>query len=241
MTQKNKAQNIYDNPEYFENYMKMRKDPDNANNTEGDPAIISLLPDVKGKRVLDLGCGTGEFCALFKKMGAAEVVGVDVSKKMLGVAKNRYPDIKFICSDIADLKDIPGQYGMIFSSMAIHYLPDFNDFCAQVSKLLYHKGYFIFSQEHPIQTAPLSGDHWVKDEKGKKLHFKLTHYSQEGRRDKKWFVDGVIKYHRQFSSVVNALADNGLSIERMLEPAPCDEEASALHKPHFLIIRSKKI
>lgn len=62
-----------------------------------------------------------------------------------------------------------------------------------------------------------------------------------------WFIDGVIKYHRTFSEVVNTLLTTGFSIEGMLEPAPSEElidrlpyYADELHKPNFLLIKVRK-
>lgn len=82
-------QNIYDNEIFFEGYKSIRQKKENANILFEKPALFSLLPDLKGKQILDLGCGYGENCMEFVKMGASKVVGVDISKKMLEVAKKR--------------------------------------------------------------------------------------------------------------------------------------------------------
>lgn len=66
-------------------------------------------------------------------------------------------------------------------------------------------GYFIFSQEHPLTTASISGTSWAKDENGNVLHYKLTDYSRCGKRSTTWIVDGVEKYHRTFSKIINSL------------------------------------
>ena len=51
--------NVYDNQEFFEQYQSMREDKINANNLIENSIMISMLPDVKGKTILDLGCGDG--------------------------------------------------------------------------------------------------------------------------------------------------------------------------------------
>ena len=71
---------------------------------------------------------------------------------------------------------------------------------------------------------------------------------ESGERCVKWFVDGVIKYHRTFSEIINTLIENDFRIEKILEPLP-DEKALLLipkmkkdiHKPNFLLIKSTKI
>ena len=50
-------QNIYDNETFFEGYKALRDKEINANNLFEMPALFTLLPDLTGKKVLDLGCG----------------------------------------------------------------------------------------------------------------------------------------------------------------------------------------
>ena len=63
-------QNIYDNEIFFEGYRKIRKKEGNANDLFEIPALLSMMPDLKGKRVLDPGCGYGDHCKLFVDRGA---------------------------------------------------------------------------------------------------------------------------------------------------------------------------
>ncbi len=58
-------QNIYDNETFFEGYRKIRENEVNANKLFEIPALFSLLPDLRGRKVLDLGCGFGEHCKYF--------------------------------------------------------------------------------------------------------------------------------------------------------------------------------
>ena len=50
-------QNIYDNETFFEGYRKIRENEVNANKLFESPALLSLMPDLRGRKVLDLGCG----------------------------------------------------------------------------------------------------------------------------------------------------------------------------------------
>ena len=146
-----------------------------------------------------------------------------------------------------DLLDISERYDVVFSSLAVHYIVDFSRLCTQVAGLLNTDGLFIFSQEHPLTTAPMCGAKWTKDETGKRLHYNLTDYARSGKRETSWIVDGVIKYHRTFSEIANALIVNGFIIEKMLEPVPSAETierlpyyVDELHKPNYVLIRAKK-
>jgi len=64
--------------------------------------------DIEGKKVLDLGCGTGVFAIGAALLGAREVIGIDIDEVALGIAKKASAekglDVEFICSDIEDVK-----------------------------------------------------------------------------------------------------------------------------------------
>lgn len=242
-----KSQNIYDNQTFFDGYRKLRLNEHNLNNYEEKPALFSLAPQLEGKSVLDLGCGFGENCARFKELGASEVLGVDISEKMLEVAMNEYPGIRFIRADMSDLSFLGKKFDVVFSSLALHYIADFETFSKSVYDVMTSGGYFIFSQEHPLTTAPIQGNGWTKNDKGEILHYNLTDYLRSGKRCTTWIVDGVEKYHRTFSDIVNALCSAGFSIEKMLEPPPAKEAIKHdikyekhFHKPNFLLIKAKK-
>ncbi|MBQ8257920.1 MAG: methyltransferase domain-containing protein [Clostridia bacterium] len=242
-----KSQNIFDNKDFFDGYKKIRSNEYSANNLEEKPALFSLSPDLSGKAVLDLGCGYGENCAEFKARGASTVLGVDISEKMLEVAIEEHPDIEFLRADMSDLSFIKGKYDVVFSSLAVHYVEDFSAFAKSVYGILNPGGYFIFSQEHPLTTAPISGANWFRDDDGNVLHYKLTDYARGGKRSTKWIVEGVEKYHRTFSEIVNSLCEAGFTIERMMEPVPTRETIERdkswekdLHKPNFLLVKAKK-
>jgi len=244
---KNNSQNIYDNQVFFDGYKKLRENPDNINLLLEKPALFLLAPDLTGLSVLDLGCGYGENCAEFLRLGAAKVVGLDISEKMLEVAKRETSGVEYIRADMSDLLFIKESFDVVFSSLAVHYIEDFGKLCAQVFDLLNPGGCFIFSQEHPFTTAPLKGPRWTKNEKGERLHYNLSDYQRSGKRETTWIVEGVIKYHRTFSEIVNSLVAAGFSIGKMIEPAPGEElvdrlpsYASELHKPSLLLVKARK-
>ena len=242
---KNKPQNIYDNQAFFDGYKKLRENPDSANILEEKPALFSLAPNLSGKAVLDLGCGYGENCAEFKRLGASRVVGIDISDKMLEVAQKENMGIEFIEADMSDLSCVDGLFDVVFSSLAVHYIKDFDSFVAGVSRILVDGGVFIFSQEHPLTTAPPTGASWTRDENNTVLHYNLMGYMRSGQRSTTWIVDNVIKYHRPFSEIVNALISNGFTIDKIIETVPAEETIKRLphyakdwDKPNFLLMKA---
>lgn len=242
-------QNIYDNEIFFAGYKGIRDNEANANNLFEMPALFSMMPQLKGKRVLDLGCGFGEHCRKFVDYGAEEVVGIDISEKMLKVAmaENCHPKIQYINMPMEDICQLQGRFDIVVSSLAFHYIEDFKGVIGNVYKLLDEDGIFIFSQENPLCTCHSGGDRWTRDENGAKLFANLSCYGVEGERESAWFVDNVKKYHRTFSTIINTLIEAGFSIEKMLEPVPTaellekyPEYKDLLHKPDFLLIKAKK-
>lgn len=242
-------QNIYDNEIFFSGYKKLRDNEVNANNLFEIPALFSMMPDLSGKRVLDLGCGFGEHCKRFLELGASQVVGVDISEKMLEVAKkeNSDPRIRYVHMPIEDIGQLRERFDVVVSSLALHYVQDFDGAVRDVYSLLDEGGTFVFSQENPLNTCHSGGDRWTRDEQGNKVHLNLADYGVEGMRESVWFVDNVIKYHRTFSTIVNTLIEVGFTIERMIEPLPTEEllerypdYRDLFHKPDFLLVKAAK-
>lgn len=243
-------QNIYDNETFFDGYRELRYREVNANTLFEIPTLISLLPNLEGKRVLDLGCGMGEHCVDYVNRGASRVVGVDISTKMLEVARkeNSNPKITYLNIPMEDIGSIDERFDVVISSLAIHYIEDFKGVVENVYSLLDEGGIFLFSQENPINTCYTS-DHprWTLNEDGVKIYANIANYCVEKRYDSTWFVDGVQKYHRMFSTIVNTLADAGFRIQKMVEPHATEEIVDKYpeyydlyHKPDFLFVKSVK-
>ena len=242
-------QNIYDNECFFEGYKKLRQNEINANTLFEIPELFAMLPDLSGKTILDMGCGFGEHCIKFVEAGAEAVVGIDISEKMLEIAEaeNRHPSISYINMPIEEISKLHRKFDVVISSLALHYVENYEAVVSDVYQLLNDRGVFLFSQEHPLTTCFSSGDRWTKDEKGKKLYLNLMDYGREGERETSWFVDGVRKSHRTFSTIMNVLVQEGFSIESVAEPLPTVEilekypgYADLFHKPDFLLVKAVK-
>jgi SAM-dependent methyltransferase len=102
------AQNIYDRPDFFEGYSRLGRSVDGLDGAMEWPALRAMLPDMSGLRVVDLGCGFGWFCRWARTQGAVEVVGFDLSEKMLARAEatTPYSAISYARVDLEQL-DLP--------------------------------------------------------------------------------------------------------------------------------------
>jgi ubiquinone/menaquinone biosynthesis C-methylase UbiE len=87
-------QNIYDDPRFFAGYRDLRDSGRGINEAIEQPALRGLLPALTGLDVLDLGCGDGELARWCLEHGAQRVVGVDLSQRMLALARERTPDAR---------------------------------------------------------------------------------------------------------------------------------------------------
>ena len=110
----NKPENIYDSNEFFDNYIDLRNDKNSisANEIIEMPAIYNELPDLKGKKVLDLGCGFGNNCTKAIELGASYVLGTDISKNMIELAEksNKNNKIKYKVIGMEDISKIDEKF-----------------------------------------------------------------------------------------------------------------------------------
>ncbi|WP_225768578.1 bifunctional 2-polyprenyl-6-hydroxyphenol methylase/3-demethylubiquinol 3-O-methyltransferase UbiG [Inquilinus sp. Marseille-Q2685] len=242
-------QNIYDDPTFFAGYAALRDAESGLNAVLEQPALARLLPaSLAGLRILDLGCGFGDFARKARAQGAASVLGVDVSAKMLAEARRRTDDpaIRYEQAAIETLAVEPGAFDLAISSLALHYVADYAGAVRKIAAALAPGGRFAFSVEHPICTA-MAVYEWHRDEAGAELHWPVDRYGEEGRRDTRWFVDGGVKYHRTVASYVNGLVDAGLSPARLEEPeadpaalAARPDLALQRRRPPFLLLAADK-
>lgn len=241
-------QNIYDNAGFFAGYMQMRRDGTGLNDVLEQPALRSLLPSLGGLRILDVGCGFGDFCRFAADHGAADVLGIDPSERMIGEAQRRpVAGVRYVRVPIEEFAAKAESFDLAVSSLALHYVADLGDAFERIASVLVFGGLLIFSVEHPIVTCAQGGNGgWLCSANGEKAAWKVDGYDREGPRTSRWFVDGVVRYHRTVATILNSLVDSGFSIERVLEPvalpqaeATRPELAEERRRPPFLVMRAR--
>ncbi|KMK52302.1 hypothetical protein RO21_01565 [[Actinobacillus] muris] len=247
-------QSIYDSPLFFERYLKLRENPISLNEVVEKPTMFSLLPELRGKRVLDLGCGAGGHLRHYWQCGAVQLVGLDLSSAMLmqaqqDLAKNGVDQTacRFYCLPMERLAEIEEtDFDLITSSFAFHYVEDFSALLRHIHAKLKPKGELIFSQEHPIVTAHREGDRWEKDAHKQQTAYRLNHYREEGLRERNWFRQSFQTYHRTMATIINQLIQAGFRIVQVEEPMLADqpnwhaEFKDLRHRPPLLFIKSVK-
>lgn len=241
------GKNQYDDPVFFEKYSQMNRSTQGLAGAGEWETLQALLPDLTGKRVLDLGCGYGWHCIYAAEHGAVSVLGVDLSEKMLAVArqKTQFPQVQYCCAAMEDVEAPEESFDLVLSSLALHYVPDFTPLARKIANFLSEGGQFIFSVEHPIFTAQGSQD-WFRDETGTIQHFPVDSYFYEGERTANFLGASVTKYHKTLTTYLDGLLTNGFRLLRVVEPQPPERMRDMpgmldeLRRPMMLLVSAQK-
>ena len=180
---------------------------------------LKLFGDLKGKKLLDLGCGGGQTSVFFAKKGAT-VTGIDFSQKQIDFAKELAEEeklkISFLQGKIENLSVFKGcTYDLINSSHAIHYVRNLQECFDEAFRVLKPGGKFVFSVSHPLNH--------ITETKDGCLIIKRS-YFQKGKYEWNWeYPKKGMKYHmylytRKVSDYFAALKKSGFIIEDLLEP-----------------------
>lgn len=214
-------ENRYDDEVFFEKYSEMPRSKEGLLAAGEWDTLRALLPDFAGKRVLDLGCGYGWHCVYAAQQGAASVVGVDLSQRMLEVARSKTdsPKVQYIRAAMEDAEFPDGSFDVVLSSLALHYVESFEVIAQKVSRFLRPGGSFVFSAEHPVFTAYGTQD-WLYDAQGKIVCFPVDNYYYEGRRVAHFLGEEVVKYHKTLTTYLNGLLTSGFELKNIVEPQP---------------------
>lgn len=213
------------------------------------PTMYDLLPEVAGKKVLCLGCGTGEECSELVNR-KANVLGFDLSKVSVEYAKEHTPDARFKVLDmdtgLASLAP-DGPFSLIYSGLTVHYSNDLRKLFQTCRELLEPGGYFVFSTCHPVKWA--SETHRDPHDIRKKSH--RMGYIRNGNNIEVWgnylqttlqthsYPDGLVQqfWTRPPSAYFALLKQAGFTVTDFLEPAPMPEAEDA--DPDLWVVYTK--
>ena len=245
------GQNIYDNDAFFENFRNSRSKEVNFNDCIETPILFSMLPDLRGKKILDIGCGMGQHAKKFSEMGAESVLGTDISEKMLEYAKahNSAANIVYRRLAMEDTDQISDQFDLVTSSLVFDYAEDFGGLMRKIRDRMKDGAELVFSMSHPIVTAwDGAYDRYTRTETGERLYANLRNYCKEGLRKVDWVVNGYECYHRTVSTLINDIIRAGFVLEECQEARISDEMrekypalfGGTLHRPEFIFFRCRK-
>ncbi len=174
------------------------------------PATISLLENVKGKKILDFGCGTGIYARLLAKKGAI-VKGFDISPEMIRIAKKENPSLDL---RVGSGYNIPfkEKFDIVIAPLVLDYLVDWEKVFKKVYSLLNKGGDFIFSIGNPVSECV------EKLEFGGRRYrvLGISDYFKEGKHYSSWNFDkykiDIPGYHKTYESIINLILNTGFEI-----------------------------
>lgn len=202
------------------------------------PATLSLLPNVKGMRVVDAGCGAGTYAEWLVQQGA-DVVAFDASAEMVRLARQRLGEtVRVSQADLGQpltfLED--GAFDLVLSPLALDYVLDWRAAFAEFRRVLRPAGLLVFSINHPFYDY---------------LDFQAEDYFRTEVVTVEYGSLGAVRVptvRRPLNAVINPLLESGFTLEMLLEPRPTVEfkeadpqrYAELMRRPMFLCISGRK-
>lgn len=237
----------YDNEYFFDQYAQMTRSRYGLAGAGEWHQLREMFPPLEGGRVLDLGCGYGWHCKYAADHGAENVLGIDVSVRMIEEAKKRNADsrITYRTGALEDYEYPEETWDCVVSNLALHYIEDIESVYRSVYRTLKKGGTFLFNIEHPVFTSGVRED-WIYDENGKPLYWPVDGYFYPGERNTRFLGCDVRKYHHTLTQIINGLLGNGFVIEMVEEAQPPEEMMDIpgmedeMRRPMMLMIRAAK-
>lgn len=240
-------ENLYDKEEFFEQYARMDRSRLGLAGAGEWRQLEPLFPELRGKAVLDLGCGYGWHCQYAASQGAAEVLGIDQSGRMIAEAQRRCaaPCIRYEVCGLEDFTYPPERYDLVVSNLVLHYVPELTEVYRKVYQTLKPRGVFLFNIEHPVFTSGVNQE-WIVDGRGQALYWPVDRYFSPGERTVRFLDQTVTKQHHTLTQILMGLLETGFRLDAVEEARPPEEMmslpgmADELRRPMMLLVRAQK-
>ncbi|WP_416841383.1 class I SAM-dependent methyltransferase [Haloferax sp. DFSO52] len=198
------------------------------------PSLEAMLPSLTGRRVLDAGCGSGDCSARLVEQGA-DVIGIDVSERMVQVATEQVPEAKFVQGDLSTGIDFveDDSIDLVLCQHVFSHLNDLTTPLEEFARVLVDGGVLVVSTHNPVhdyqivlnETYPTVGDESDIDaivETGPPA----PNYAETERYDIVWNpheeANRATYYRRSIEGVISPLLDAGFELREITEPTPDD-------------------
>lgn len=240
-------ENQYDDQAFFDRYASMPRSRGGLPAAGEWHQLRPMIPPLAGKSVLDLGCGYGWHCKFAGEQGAARVLGIDSSKKMIAEAQRRNSGaaITYRVCGIRDYDYPENTWDCVISNLVLHYLEDLEAVFQGVFRTLKPGGVFLFNIEHPVFTAGVGQD-WAYWEDGTIRCWPVDGYFIPGARQTRFLGCDVTKYHHTLTQILMGLLENGFTLEAVEEAQPprsmmgLPGMTDELRRPMMLLVRAGK-
>ena len=237
--------NIYDDDAFFAAYGGMDRSREGLAGAGEWAQLRPLFPDLRGLDVLDLGCGYGWHCEYAAQQGAASVLGIDASRRMIQTAeeRNSHPKVVYRCCGLEEYDYPTARFDLVVSNLVLHYMADLPWVYRQVRNTLRPGGVFLFNIEHPVFTAGV-GQSWILDGEGRPLYWPVDNYFLPGPRETVFLGQRVVKEHHTLTQILGGLLQTGFCMEAIEEAQPPQalrkRMPEELRRPMMLLVRARR-
>ncbi|MCI9077931.1 MAG: class I SAM-dependent methyltransferase [Lachnospiraceae bacterium] len=237
--------NEYDNEKFFEEYAKMSRSTEGLSAAGEWHQLKPLFPPLYGKTVLDLGCGYGWHCKFAAEQGATQVLGLDLSQKMINEAerRNKADQIQYHVCGIEEYDYPESMWDCVISNLALHYIGNIGIIFQKVYRTLKPQGVFIFNIEHPVFTSGVGQD-WIYSKEHTPLYWPVDDYFKPGERSTHFLGCDVVKQHHTLTQILMGLLNNGFELRTVEEAEPSEEMLDItgmkdeLRRPMMLLVKA---
>ena len=238
-------QSEYDNPTFFEEYAKMARSREGLSAAGEWTQLRQLFPPLERKAMLDLGCGYGWHCRFAAEQGAARVLGIDLSGRMLEEAWKRGggAGITYRRCAIEEYEYPEDAWDMVLSNLALHYVEDLDAVFRKVRRTLKPGGTFLLNIEHPTFTAGVGQD-WIYSSDGTPRYWPVDDYFIPGERTTRFLGCEVKKYHHTLTQILMGLLGSGFALQAVVEAEPPESMMELpgmkdeLRRPMMLLVKA---
>jgi SAM-dependent methyltransferase len=205
--------------------------------SELDEHVYRVMGDLRGKRVLDLGCGAGRWSERLVAAGAT-VVGVEPAAPMIERARARALENLTLVEASAESFVPDGQFDGLLASMSLDHVEDLGGVLRRLSSSLRPGAWCIVTTEHPLRTATLRGSRWI--EEGESRSARVRDYDQRGWRTFDWFgrPEPVHVFHRTVGEWLEVLVSAGLELVEVREPVSSSPRDGGI--PRFWMLCARR-
>lgn len=232
--------NLYDDQNFFDAYAQMYRSQHGLEGAGEWHQLQPLFPELHGKTVLDLGCGYGWHCKYAASRGAASILGIDQSRRMIAEAEKRNADdhITYRVCSLQAFEYPKDTYDLVVSNLVLHYIEDLEEIYRKVYHTLRSGGIFLFNIEHPTFTAGVN-QQWSAEG-----YWPVDRYYYPGERTTDFLGHQVTKQHHTLTQILMGLLDCGFRITAVVEAMPPEEWLEQMPeemcRPMMLLVRAEK-
>ena len=187
---------------------------------------LHLFPELSGKAVLEMGCGSGHSLKWCAEQGATELYGLDISEQQLHTAKKLLNNSGYSCTlfhqPMEDNSNIPQNYfDVVYTIYAIGWTTDLKKTINNASSYLKQGGIYIFSWDHPLlhcvslESVSISGGNRTISAE-ERMVFNGNYLDEDYYTFFK-NENPLTLQNRKLSTYINALAEAGFVVERVIE------------------------